>query len=227
MAGQRAADHTAASSAAARPESRPRVNVAQACRPMTQSVSPSDANPLRIDVFRDRLEAGVEHHVAQIHGDERIVATLRLDPVRSAPLRTMARIGVSVLPEAEGAYATLVAEADAAGHAGLELATLAALAARRRDADDTFWLAACPAALVQRATALGWRLLPRAADAPAQQAVPAVLLLDDVEYFSLICSPLAAIPPRSTAPAVPPQVLRDAFGLPAPEGAAVRAGAAR
>jgi hypothetical protein len=203
------------------------VTVAQARRPMTQSVPQSDASPPRIDVFRDRLDAGVEHHVAQLHGEERIVATLRLEPVRSAPLRTMARIGVSVLPEAEGAYATLVAEADAAGRAGLELATLAALAARRRDADDTFWLAACPAALAPVATALGWRLLPRAADAPAQQAAPAVLLLDDVAYFSLIGSPLAAIPPRSTPPAVQPQALRDAFGLPAPEGAAVRAGAAR
>ncbi|MCZ8102635.1 MAG: hypothetical protein O9972_32670, partial [Burkholderiales bacterium] len=90
------------------------MTAAQSSRTMTQSVSPSDAKPPRIDVFRDRRDAGVEHHVAQLHGDERIVATLRLEPVRSAPLRTMARIGVSVLPEAEGAYATLGAEADVA-----------------------------------------------------------------------------------------------------------------
>jgi hypothetical protein len=81
-------------------------------------------------VFRDRLDAAVELHVAQLHSDERIVATLRLDPVRSAPLGTMARIGVSVLPQAEGAYATLVAEADATGRVGLVLATPGALAAR-------------------------------------------------------------------------------------------------
>jgi hypothetical protein len=147
--------------------------------------------------------------------------------VRTAPLRTLSRIGVSVLPEAEGAYATLAADVDDAGRAGLELATLAALAARRRDADDAFWLAACPAPLVQVATALGWRLLPRAADAPARQASPAVLLLDDVAWLSLIGSPLAAIPPRAQPPRIAPQALREAFGLTAPEGAAARAGAAR
>ncbi|MCZ8106266.1 MAG: hypothetical protein O9972_51345, partial [Burkholderiales bacterium] len=160
-------------------------------------------------------------------GDARRGAPLRRDRVLGAPGRPGARWGVWVRRGGEGAYATLVAEADVAGRAGLELATLAALATRRRDTDDTFWLAACSAALVPVATALGWRLLPRAAGAPAQQAAPAVLLLDDVAYFSLMGSRLAAIPPRSTPPAVPPQVLRDAFGLPAPEGAAVRAGAAR
>lgn len=189
--------------------------------------APTSADALRIDVFRERLDAGVEHHVAQLHGDERIVATLRLEPVRTAPLRTLSRIGVAVLPEAEGAYATIAADPDEAGRAGFELVTLSALATRRPDSDDTFWLAACPAGLGPLATSLGWRLLARLADAPADAPQPAVLLLDDVAYFALIGSPLAAIPPRGAPPQVAPASLRDAFGLPAPEGAAARVGAAR
>ncbi|HMS79185.1 MAG TPA: hypothetical protein PKC20_06575, partial [Burkholderiaceae bacterium] len=57
--------------------------------------APTSADALRIDVFRERLDAGVEHHVAQLHGDERIVATLRLEPVGTAPLRTLSRVGAA------------------------------------------------------------------------------------------------------------------------------------
>jgi hypothetical protein len=178
----------------------------------------------RIDLFRDRLDGGVEHHVAQLHGDERIVATLRLEPVLAAPLRTLAQIGAPVLPDTEGAFVTLSAEGDAAGHAGLTLATLGALASRRRDADDAFWLAGCPDALVQAAIELGWRALPRAPGTPPSSGTPLVLLVDDVAHLEAIDSPLAAIPPRATPRPIAPSVLLEALGLPAPTAQVRRAG---
>lgn len=180
----------------------------------------------RIDLFRYRLDGDVEHYVAQSNGEERIVATLRLEPVRTAPLRTLARIGASVLPDAAGAYVSMSADPDPTGRAGLELATLTALASRRHACDDTFWLAACPPALSQAAHALGWRALPHAADAPVPRGEPVVLLVDDVGHFEAIGSPLAVIPPRGTPSRTPPQRLLDALDLlpSEEEGARVRAG---
>lgn len=181
----------------------------------TASSSVSAVHAPRIDLFRDRLDGGVEHHVAQLHGGERIVATLGLHPVRTAPLRTLSRIGAATLPDTEGAYATMSADADASGEAGLTLATLAALALRRREADDLFWLAACPAPLVPDAIALGWRPVPRSADETACADTPLVLLVDDLEHLEAVGSPLAAVPPRPRSPRIAPALLLDALGLPA------------
>jgi hypothetical protein len=180
----------------------------------------------RIDLFRYRLEGGVEHYVAHSHGEERIVATLRLEPVRTAPLRTLARIGASVLPDADGAYVSMTADSDPTGLAGLALATAAALASRRQACDDAFWLAACPPALEPAALELGWRALPSARDEPAARGAPVVLLVDDVGHFEAIGSPLAAIPSRGSPPPIAPQTLLDALELPPSEepGARLRAG---
>ncbi len=195
---------------------------------MSETASPaSQVHAPRLDLFRDRLDGGVEHHVAQLHDAERIVASLRLEPVRTAPLRTLARIGASVLPQAEGAYASMAGDPDPAGRAGLVLATMAALANRRREADDAFWLAACPVALVPTAVGLGWRPLPNVNDPSVREAVPVVLVVDDAEHFAAIGSPLATVPSRGTPSPTPPRALLDALGVQTSAAGAARVGTGR
>ena len=163
--------------------------------------SPDGHSPIILDVVRYRLDAGGEHYVAQQADGECIVATLRLDAVRTAPIAMLRRLGLNVLPDTDGAYAHLAAEPDAAGSAGLTEVLASAYAVRADDPDDGFWLAACPAALADIAAAIGWRILARV-DASHQADVPMVLLLDELERFERIGSPLAqAAPDRPIQPA--------------------------
>lgn len=156
--------------------------------------------PIDLDVYRYRLDAGGEHYVAQQADGERIVATLRLDVVRTAPIAMLRRLGLKVLPDTDGAYAHLAAEPDAAGIAGLAEVMATAYAVRADDPDDGFWLAACPAALTDIASAIGWRMIPQD-DAAGRADVPMVLLLDELERFERIDSPLArAAPDRPIRP---------------------------
>ncbi len=183
----------------------------------------AEADGPRLDCFRYLMDGGVEQHVAQLEGDERIVATLRLESVRTAPLAMLRRIGVTTLPDSDGAYVLCSADGDEAGLEGLAVLTAAALEARRRDADDGFWLGACPLALVDAALALGWRRLPAAVTAETHadaDAVPLVLLADDTAHFARLGSPLAALEGAPAEPTPRWTELLEALGLPAIEAEA-------
>jgi len=188
----------------------------------TESKQPphAEADGPRLDCFRYLMDDGVEHHVAQLEGAERIVATLRLEPVRTAPLAMLRRIGVTTLPDADGAYVMCSADSDDAGLQGFALLTAAALERRRREADDGFWLAACPLALIDAALALGWRRVPAAVTTATRvdaDTVPLVLLVDDTAHFARLGSPLATLDgaPADTTPRWAD--LLEAFGVPAAE----------
>jgi hypothetical protein len=146
-----------------------------------------------IDCFRYRIDPDIDHFVAQIADGERIVASLRLEPMRSAPIHTLHRVGAITLPRTDGAYAHLDAEAGASGDAGLAMATAAAWLIRHEGADDAFWLTGCPNALVGRALALGWRAVPAQHSVAVPGRTTLVLLLDDRAHFTAIGSPLAAM----------------------------------
>jgi hypothetical protein len=146
-----------------------------------------------IDCFRYRTDPDIEHFVAQIAEGEGIVASLRLEPMRSAPMHTLHRVGAITLPRTDGAYANLDAEEGASGDAGLAMATTAAWIVRREGADEAFWLTSCPNPLVDRALALGWRAVPAQHSVAVPGRTTLVLLLDDHTHFSSIGSPLAAI----------------------------------
>ncbi len=183
----------------------------------------AEADSPRLDCFRYLMDDGVEHHVAQLEGDERIVATLRLESVRTAPLAMMRRIGVTTLPDADGAYVLCSADGDDAGLEGLALLTAAVLERRRREADDGFWLGACPLALVDAALALGWRRVPAASTAAAEadaDTVPLVLLADDTAHFARLGSPLATLDGAPAEPTPRWAELLEALGLPAIEAEA-------
>jgi hypothetical protein len=183
----------------------------------------AEADGPRLDCFRYLMDDGVEHHVAQLEGAERIVATLRLEAARTAPLAMLRRIGVTTLPDADGAYVLYTADGDDLGLQGLALLTSAALERRRREANDSFWLSACPLALVDAALALGWRRVPAAVSAGARadaDSVPLVLLADDTAHFARLGSPLAMLH-GAPADATPRWAgLLEAFGVPATEAEA-------
>jgi hypothetical protein len=174
----------------------------------------AEADGPRLDCFRYLMDDGVEHHVAQLEGAERIVATLRLESVRTAPLAMLRRIGVTTLPDADGAYVLCSADGDDAGLEGLALLTAAVLERRRREADDGFWLCACPLALVDAALALGWRRVPAASTAEADaDTVPLVLLADDTAHFARLGSPLATLDGAPADPTPRWAELLEALGL--------------
>jgi len=161
-----------------------------------------------LDCYRYTLEDGVEQFVAQTADGEAIVASMRLQPVREAPLAMLRRLGVGEVPSTDGSWAQFAAQPDEVGLAGLVELTLAACASRPRDAAEAFWLAACPDALRHTALALGWRRL--AEERADTGRTPMVLLLDDTEHLRRIGSPLAdvleALEPR-------PEVLKEQFAL--------------
>ena len=161
-----------------------------------------------LDCYRYTLEDGVEQFVAQTADGEAIVASMRLQPVREAPLATLRRLGVGEVPSTDGSWAQFSAQPQAAGQAALVELTASALASRPRDPSEAFWLAACPDALLPTVLAIGWRTLRDAGSEAGRTAV--VLLLDDAEHLRRIGSPLAdvldAMPPR-------PELLSEQFAL--------------
>jgi len=161
--------------------------------PIQPAQPATDAADPPLDCFRYRVDTDVEHFVAQIADGDRIVASLRLEPVISAPVRTLRSVGATTLPRTDGAYAGLAAEDGASGAAGLAAVTAAAWTARRQDADEAFWLAGCPNVLLSRALALGWRALPAQHAIADPTRTTLVLLLDDRAHFAAIGSPLAAM----------------------------------
>jgi len=161
-----------------------------------------------LDCFRYTLDDGVEQFVAQAADGEAILASMRLQPVREAPLAMLRRLGVGEVPSTDGSWAQFAARHDDAGHAALVELTVSAFASRPRDPSEAFWLAACPDALLSTASAIGWRTL---SDPGAEAGrTPVVLLLDDAEHLRRIGSPLAdvleAMPPR-------PEMLSEQFAL--------------
>jgi hypothetical protein len=174
-----------------------------------------DEDPV-FECYRYRVDGDVELHVAHLADSERMVASLRLEPVATAPLRTLRHIGARVLPGADGAYVHLAADPDEVGAAGLAAVVASAMIARRHEADDAFWIAACPAALLHVVLAHGWRALSIGPADPARTS-PVALLLDDRERFARLRSPLAC----ATAQARPGRLgtLLEAFGL-EPDGPA-------
>ncbi|MEI7444873.1 MAG: hypothetical protein WCK28_08295 [Burkholderiales bacterium] len=185
------------------------------------AADPADATVTgpRLEALRYTLDGGVEHHVAQLEGEERIVATLRIEPARSVPLRELQRLGVRTLPDAEGARVGIAADDDVAGRAGFVLLTAVALHTRRASPDDAWWIAECPAALRDTARALGWISIPAGPDAaPDTQAI--LLPTDDIAHLAAIGSPLAGLPFAEHADPARAEAVREAFGLPtAPAGA--------
>jgi hypothetical protein len=161
--------------------------------PTQPALPETDAVTLPLDCFCYRVDPDVEQFVAQVADGERIVASLRLEPMISAPIRTLRSVGATTLPRTDGAYANLDAEDGGSGTAGLALVTAAAWTARRRDADEAFWLAGCPNALLGRALALGWRAIPAQHAIHDPDRTTLVLLLDDRAHFVAIGSPLADV----------------------------------
>jgi len=161
--------------------------------PQTDRSAPHIGGPAEplLDCFRYTLDDGVEQFIAQIADGETIVASMRLQPVREAPLAMLRRLGVGEVPSTDGSWAQFAAQPDALGLTGLAELTVAACASRPRDPAEAFWLAACPDALLSTALALGWRTL---ADAGSDAGrTPVVLLLDDAEHLRRIGSPLADV----------------------------------
>lgn len=191
---------------------------------MSHPAAPSAADPAdpadptaggpRLEALRYLLEGGVEHHVAQIEGDERIVATLRIEPARTVPLRELQRLGAHTLPDADGARVGISADDDEIGHAGFVLLTAVALHARRAAADDAWWLAECPPALRDTALALGWVGIPAGPDA-APGTLAMVMATDDIAHLEAIGSPLARLPLAGPTDVARAEAVREAFGLPA------------
>jgi hypothetical protein len=170
---------------------------------------------------------GAEHYVARAAGDEHIVATLRVELVRRAPLSTLHRLGLRTLPGPDGAYAWLDADpADPRAVAALAELTARALALRHGAHGDTFWLTACPDALLDGARAFGWRVIPEEARQAIAGHTPMALLVDDRAHFEQLGSPLAdaatEVPPPSTSRAE----LLEALGLPPPRPVRARRRAA-
>jgi hypothetical protein len=161
-----------------------------------------------LDCFRYTLDDGVEQFVAQEAEGEAILASMRLQPVREAPLAMLRRLGVGEVPSTDGSWAQFAARPDAVGLAALAELTVSAVASRPRDPAEAFWLASCPDALLPTASALGWRPLAEAGD--EADRTPVVLLLDDAEHLRRIGSPLAdvlaALEPR-------PEVLNEQLAL--------------
>lgn len=206
MAATRAADHT-------------RATLRRPSMPTDPPPCASDSAPddgLAFECFRYRVDGDAELFVAHLADSERMVASLRLEPVSTAPLSTLRRLGARVLPDPEGAYAYLAADPDAIGLAGLAAVTTAAFHARRCEAGDGFWLAACPDGLLPALVGQGWRPLP-SGDARSAGPTAVVLLFDDTERFARLGSPLA----RVAAPARAARLgaFLEAFGL-EPDGLA-------
>jgi hypothetical protein len=177
-------------------------------------IDPADPETASVDCYRHRLDDGVEHYVAHLHDTERIVASLRIEPVRTAPVRRMREVGAPALPDDAGAYLHACADDDEAGAFALRLLMSAALAVRRRDAGDAFWLAGFEQPLDETARGLGWRDL-HGAPRDARGRVPMVMLLDDAERLERIGSPLASAARAAGPDAARLAMLVDAFGLPA------------
>jgi hypothetical protein len=158
-----------------------------------------DAAAPALDCFRYGMDRGIEHFVGPLADDGRIVATLRLEPVASAPLGMMRRVGAAALPSPDGAYATLASDPDALGVECLAMVTAAALSTRRGERNEAFWLAGMPDTLLAAAHAQGWRAV--APEQATASVTPMVLLLDDVVHLERIGSPLAeavtALRPRA------------------------------
>jgi hypothetical protein len=144
-----------------------------------------------LDCFRYGMDRGVEHFVGQLADDGTIVATLRLEPVATAAIGTMRRIGAAALPSPDGAYASLAADPGALGAESLAMVTAAALSTRRGERSEAFWLAGVPDALREAAGVQGWRELTTVHPQAPAGVTPMVLLLDDIGHLERIGSPLA------------------------------------
>jgi len=162
---------------------------------------PRDAAAPALDCFRYGMDRGVEHFVGQLADDGRIVATLRLEPVATAPLGMMRHVGAAALPSPDGAYATLASDPDALGTECLAMVTAAALSTRRGERSEAFWLAGVPDTMLEAARAQGWRAVAPAHPQATAGVTPMVLLLDDIVHLERIGSPLAeavmALRPRA------------------------------
>jgi uncharacterized protein (TIGR03382 family) len=161
--------------------------------PTQPGLPESDAENMPLDCFCYRVDPDVVHFVAQVADGARIVASLRLEPMISAPIRTLHSVGATTLPRTDGACAIPEAEDGGSGTAGLAVVTAAAWTVRRRDADEAFWLAGCPNTLLARALALGWRAIPAQHAIHDPNRTTLVLLLDDRAHFVAIGSPLADV----------------------------------
>jgi hypothetical protein len=154
------------------------------------AVHPGPDAPVPLECHGYRVDAGVELYVAQPYGTERLVASLRIEPVRTASRHSIERLGAAWLPDLDGALVLFSADDDPRGHAAL--VELLELACRHRghEPDEAAWIGRCPRALLPGLLAQGWREWPDTGGEPAD-AVPVTLLLDDHPHLADLGSPLA------------------------------------
>lgn len=157
--------------------------------------APADASPDRddpLELVLYRLDDDVDLYLSEAPASERMIASLRIEPMRVARLRTLERTGAAWLPDVDGALVHVAAESDARGTAALVELLCAACGDRAARLDEPAWLTRCPWTLVPLLRSLGWRDWPATEQAARGPDVPMVLVLDDVEQLRRIDSPLAA-----------------------------------
>lgn len=144
-----------------------------------------------VDHVRYRLDDEVDLYLSEAGASERMIASLRIEPMRVARLRTLERTGAAWLPDVDGALVHVAADADRRGADALTELLCAACEDRGARLDEPAWLARCPWPLLPLLHALGWRDWPVARSASHGADVPIVLLLDDVAHLRRQGSPLA------------------------------------
>lgn len=153
--------------------------------------APEAADDDPLDHVLYRLDDDVDLYLSEAPVSERMIASLRIEPIRVARLRTLERTGAAWLPDVDGALVHVAADADARGEAALVELLCAACEDRAARLDEPAWLARCPWTLLPLLRSLGWRDWPASADAGRGADVPVVLVLDDLAHLRRLRSPLA------------------------------------
>lgn len=151
----------------------------------------TDRAPTLLEQALFRLDDDVDLYLCESPAHERLVASLRIEPIRLARLKALVGTGAAWLPDVDGALVQLAADPDAAGEAALIDLLRAACEERAARLDEPAWLARCEPGLLPLLRTLGWRDWPSAPEHAADPALPMVLVLDDLEYLRRLRSPLA------------------------------------
>jgi len=138
-----------------------------------------------------RLDDDVDLYLSEAPESERLVASLRIEPMRLARLKALVDTGAAWLPDVDGALVHLAADADGEGEAALVDLLCTACEERSARLDEPAWLARCEPGLLPLLRTLGWRDWPSTPAHAADPALPMVLVLDDLEYLERLRSPLA------------------------------------